>query len=125
PPASTFDDTVQFRSAVYFLMLALSIAAVIGAWLLRQALVASQGSWMASLTAGIVYVVVVGIFLVIMPTINEVPAGFPANTMFDFRLAALGIQAILWGATGVIFGIVVERTMTGLVATPPRTAMAR
>jgi hypothetical protein len=111
PPASTLDDTIQFRTAVYFLMLAVSIAATAGAWLLRQQLLARRGAWNASMIAAAGYVVVLFVFFTIMPTINETPAGFPATVMWDFRLASIGIQAVLWAAMGVLFGPVVERTM--------------
>ena len=83
-------------------------------WLLRQRLVAQYGTWYASLVAAGAYAIVIGAFYLILPNINEVPDGFPAATLYDFRLASLGIQAVLWGSIGVIFGYVVERTMEGV-----------
>lgn len=123
PPASTFDDTIAFRSSVYFLMLALSVAVTVGAWLLRQNLLARYGSWNASVIAAVAYVLVNFVFFLIMPTINETPAGFPAAVMWDFRMASIGIHAVLWGVIGVVFGIVVERTMA-IGAPAPRRAAA-
>ena len=41
--------------------------------------------------------------------VNEVPAGFPAVALWDFRIASLGIQTVLWGSIGVLFGYVGPR----------------
>jgi hypothetical protein len=114
PPSIGEPETIQFRTATYFLLLAISVAATIGAWLLRQRLAAQYGTWYASLMAAAAYAIVIGAFYLILPNINEVPDGFPAVTLYDFRLASLGIQAVLWGSIGVIFGYVVERTMEGV-----------
>jgi len=122
PPASTFDDTIAFRSSVYFLMLALSVAVTVGAWMLRQNLLARYGNWNASVIAAIAYVLVHFVFYLIMPTINETPEGFPASTMWDFRMASIGIHAVMWGVIGVVFGVVVERTMTIASPAPRRVA---
>jgi len=117
PPASSDPETIKFRTATFFLIMAISVATTIGAWLLRQRLVPQYGSWYASLLALAAYVVVIGAFYLILPNINEVPADFPAVTLYDFRLASLGIQFVLWGSIGLIFGAVVERTMVGFGAT--------
>jgi hypothetical protein len=36
-----------------------------------------------------------------MPAINEVPAGFPATLLFNFRIASFATQLTLWGVLGV------------------------
>jgi hypothetical protein len=43
-----------------------------------------------------------------MPAINEVPADFPAVVLWDFRVSAIGMQAVLWAALGVAFGFLAE-----------------
>ena len=43
-----------------------------------------------------------------MPAINEVPADFPAVVLWKFRIAALGVQAVLWTTIGVSFGLMAE-----------------
>lgn len=124
PPASTFDDTIAFRSSVYFLMLALSIALTVGAWIVRKQLVPRYGSWNATVIAAVGYVIVTAIVMLIMPTINETPDGFPVDAFWDFRIASLGIHAVLWGVIGVVFGVVVERTTSLGHAAPRRGAVA-
>jgi|SRR5208283_885353 len=40
---------------------------------------------------------------------NEVPERFPAATLWQFRLASLGGQAIMWASLGVLFGVAADR----------------
>lgn len=106
PPSVGEADTIQMRTALYFLMMAISIALAVGAWMLRGRLAKGMGVWNASVAAAVVYVgVLAGVFLA-MPTINEVPAAFPAVTLWNFRMASLGIQAVLWLSIGVLFGYI-------------------
>ena len=55
-----------------------------------------DGRWNASLLAGATYFVVMIVAAALMPSVNEVPADFPAVTLWAFRMASLGAQAILW-----------------------------
>jgi hypothetical protein len=121
PPSVGEPETIKFRTATYFLMMAISVACTLGAWFLRKRLEPQYGGWYASLMAIAAYVVVLGAFMAIMPSINEVPDTFPAVTLYDFRLSSLGIQIVLWMGIGVIFGYVVEKTMAGFGATPMRS----
>jgi predicted cobalt transporter CbtA len=41
--------------------------------------------------------------------VNETPAEFPAADLYDFRLASLGVQFVLWSVLGLAFGALVER----------------
>jgi hypothetical protein len=104
PPSVGEPDTIKYRTGLYFLMMAISIASTMGAYLLRRRLVPSYGSWNGSLIAIGAYLVVVSFFFVILPGINEVPAAFPAVTLWNFRVASLSIQVVLWGSVGVMFG---------------------
>jgi hypothetical protein len=104
PPSVGQPDTIKYRTGLYFLMMAISIASTMGAYLLRRRLVSRYGSWNGSLIAIGAYLVVISFFFVALPGINEVPAAFPAVTLWNFRLASLSIQIILWGSVGVMFG---------------------
>ena len=106
PPSVGEPDTIKFRTGLYFLMMAISIATTVGALRLRKSLVPKYGSWNGSLLALGVYLVVIAAVFVLLPGINEVPSGFPAATLWDFRLASLGIQTVLWGSIGILFGYV-------------------
>jgi hypothetical protein len=104
PPSVGEPDTIKYRTGLYFLMMAISIASTLGALRLQRSLAPRHGTWNASLLAVATYLVVIAAVFVLLPGINEVPATFPAVTLWDFRLASLGIQTVLWGSIGVMFG---------------------
>lgn len=104
PPSVGEPDTIKYRTGLYFLMMAISIVATLGALRLRRSLVPRHGSWNGSLLALGAYLVVIGAAFVLLPGINEVPPTFPAVTLWSFRLASLGIQTVLWGSIAVMFG---------------------
>ncbi|MGA9884505.1 MAG: CbtA family protein, partial [Candidatus Acidiferrales bacterium] len=104
PPSVGEPATIKYRTGMYFLMMAISIASTMGAYLLRRRLVSKYGSWNGSLIAIGAYLVVISFFFIVLPGINEVPTAFPAVTLYNFRLASLSIQIILWGTVGLMFG---------------------
>jgi hypothetical protein len=104
PPTVGLPETIKLRTGLYFLMIGLSILATLGGLFLRGKLMPKFGAWSASVIAAIVYVAVLFVVFAILPSINEVPADFPAVTMWNFRIASLGMQTILWGATAILFG---------------------
>jgi Probable cobalt transporter subunit (CbtA) len=106
PPSVGEPDTIKYRTGLYFLMMAISIASTLGALRLHRSMVPRFGTWNASLLAVGVYLVVMAAVFSLLPGINEVPATFPAVTLWDFRIASLGIQTVLWGSLGVLFGYV-------------------
>ncbi len=106
PPSVGEPATIKYRTGLYFLMMAISIASTLGALRLRRHLLPKYGAWNGSLLALAAYLIVIAAFFVILPGINEVPATFPAVTLWNFRLASLGIQTVLWGSIGVMFGYV-------------------
>jgi Probable cobalt transporter subunit (CbtA) len=110
PPSVGEPDTIKYRTGLYFLMMAISIAATLGALRLRRSLAPRHGAWNGSLLALGAYLVVIAAVFVLLPGVNEVPATFPAVTLWDFRIASLGIQTVLWGSIGVLFGYVGARS---------------
>lgn len=106
PPSVGEPATIKYRTGLYFLMMAISIASTLGALWLRRYLVRRHGAWNGSLMALAAYLIVIAAFFVILPGINEVPSTFPAVTLWNFRLASIGIQTVLWGSLGVMFGYV-------------------
>jgi len=50
---------------------------------------------------GFLIVVVIGYAL--LPNINEVPATFPPDLLWSFRLTSLGTQAVMWTVLGLAF----------------------
>jgi Probable cobalt transporter subunit (CbtA) len=111
PPSIGSPDTIGLRTAIYFGMLLLSLASMIVAWNVRNRLLDSLGVWNATLIAAAVYLVAVVVFALAMPPLDEVPEGFPAVVLWQFRMASLGAQAIMWTVLGLGFGSWVERDL--------------
>lgn len=111
PPSIGQPSTIGIRTGLYFSMIAISIIAVIAAFSLRRLLVERLGSWNATLTGTAAFVVLIAIACLALPAVNEVPDGFPAQLLWTFRLASLGIQLILWCGMGLLFGTLTERAL--------------
>lgn len=108
PPSVGEPDTIRLRTGLYFLMMAISIAATVGAWMLGSRLARSRGLWNGFLTAFVLYLIVLVLIFQVLPPVNEVPSNFPAVTLWDFRVASVGLQAVLWAGVGLIFGTIAE-----------------
>lgn len=104
PPAVGQHETVGLRTAAYFAMIALSVCAALIAGRLRTVLVRSLRGFDAGLLAVTGYVAVVALGALLLPAIDEVPADFPAGLLWNFRLASLGSQLLLWMTIGILFG---------------------
>lgn len=103
-------------------MILLSFASMIAAWSVRNRLLDQFGAWNATLIAAVVYIVAVVLFALAMPPLNEVPEGFPAVVLWQFRIASLGAQSIMWTVIGLGFGAWVERDVAQAKLGRPRTA---
>jgi hypothetical protein len=106
PPSVGDPDTIGMRTELYFSMIAISLAAMIAAGMLRLRLVARYGAWNAFLIAGAAYLIVVIAVGLALPVINEVPGQFPAVVLWQFRIASMGA---MWATIGLVFGALVER----------------
>lgn len=111
PPSIGNADTIQYRTALYFGLVVISIVALVAAVNLGRSLVARLGAWNASLVGGLAYLVIVAIACATMPAIDEVPDGFPATLLWQFRIASFGMQLLLWTALGLLFGELTERSL--------------
>ena len=109
PPSVGDAATIVLRTQVYFGMIVLSLAGMTGAVWLARRLWVRFGGWNASIIAGAALLVGLGLVASVMPDINEVPEGFPAVVLWQFRIAAWGIQAVLWAGIGLGFGAMAER----------------
>jgi predicted cobalt transporter CbtA len=122
PPSVGDPDTISMRTALYFAMIAISIAAMIGAAMLRRRLFRRYGGWNASLLAAAAYLIAVVAVGLALPTINEVPDQFPAVVLWQFRIASLGAQLVMWTTIGIAFGALTERATTGESRLRPKAA---
>jgi predicted cobalt transporter CbtA len=113
PPSIGQPDTIGHRTALYVIMLALSVAAMVGAAVLRKRLAGRQGGWNAHLIAAGAYLIAVIVVARILPGVNEVPDEFPAVVLWQFRVASFGMQLIMWATIGLVFGALAERAFAG------------
>ena len=111
PPAVGHGETIGYRTALFMLMLVISIAAAALAAYLRNRFSDSLGAWNATLVGGAAFIVVIVGAALLLPAINEVPDTFPAALLWQFRLSAIATQAILWTTLGVAFGTLAERAL--------------
>jgi hypothetical protein len=109
PPSIGEPETIGLRMALYFTMIALSVIAAIAANSTGRQLARRLGGWNAAIVGGAAYLAVVAAAMLILPPVNEVPAEFSAATLWKFRLASLGIEAVMWTALGLVFGALAER----------------
>ncbi|KND56563.1 putative cobalt transporter CbtA [Candidatus Paraburkholderia kirkii] len=109
PPSVGDPETIGYRTGLFFLMIAISIVAMIFSLKARRRAIATMGDWNASILSGLLYVVIIVVAQWLLPVINEVPAEFPAVVLWKFRVAAIGMQVILWTTIGLLFGALAER----------------
>jgi hypothetical protein len=109
PPSIGEPETIGARTALYFTMIALSVIVAVAALSTGRQLMRRFAAWNAAITAGAAYLIVIGAAMTILPPVNEVPDGFAATTLWNFRLASLGVQSVLWTALGLVFGYLAER----------------
>ena len=118
PPSVGDADTIGMRTAFYFSMIALSLAAMIGTGMVRVRLQPRFGAWNACLIAGALYLVAMVVAGVALPVVNEVPEQFPADVLWQFRIASIGAQVLLWTTLGLGFGVAAERVALSRSALP-------
>ena len=112
PPAVGEPETIGYRTALYFIMIAISLAAMIGAASFKRVFIPRFGEWNATLLAAACYIVIVAVAALLLPVINEVPEAFPAVVLWKFRVASLGAQLIMWTTLGLLFGGLTQRALS-------------
>ncbi|KAB8125303.1 hypothetical protein D3W54_09190 [Komagataeibacter medellinensis] len=111
PPAVGQPETIGMRTITYFEMIIFSLCALTLAVLAGRQCARRLGNWGGSLCGAALFVVLVALLQVVLPDINEVPDNFPAIVLWRFREAALGMQLVLWGSLGLLFGVMADRLL--------------
>jgi len=127
PPAVGEGDTIGVRTALYFTMMAISVVAAVTAVVVGRKLTATWDSWYAGLAAVGGYLVVIVVAVLLVPTFDEVPAGFPAGLLYEFRTASFLTQLTLWTVLGVTLAELLHRLQhrsSGLAAAKTTYASA-
>lgn len=111
PPAIGEAGTIGQRTALFVAMIVVSLAAMMIALAAGRRLVAQLGIWDASLAGGGIFIVLVAVAMLLLPAINEVPAQFPADLLWRFRITSIGIEAVLWTTIGLVFGPLADASL--------------
>lgn len=137
PPAIGRPETITIRGTLYLMMVATSLVLLIVAVGVARKLHGRIGTWNATLVAGVVYLVLVGIVMGVLPQVGQLSVnvaqygrhatetplpltddsgaivypGFSADVLSDFRLYSILAQAILWGVTGLVFAPLADRLL--------------
>jgi hypothetical protein len=112
PPAVGSDDTISYRTEIYFAMMAISVGAALAALRLGKDAVRRYGAYTGTLLAVATYATVSAIGMLLMPGLNEIPKGFDPDVLWDFRVATLGTHLVLYATLGLGFGALAERWLS-------------
>lgn len=110
PPSVGNPETIGARTAAFFLLIAVSVVAMVFAVKVERWLHERLGDWNASFVAVVFFIIVIAVASHFLPDFNEVPAGFPVALMWKFRVAALEMQVLLWSILGFFFGWLADRS---------------
>jgi len=114
PPAVGNDDTIGYRTEIYFAMLAISVGAALAALRVGRDTVRRFGAWNGTLLAVATYIVLIAIAELLMPKLDEIPSGFSASVIWHFRVATLGVHVVLYTTLGLGFGALADRFLLGV-----------
>ncbi|PZG13893.1 CbtA family protein [Nonomuraea aridisoli] len=107
PPAVGDPATINQRTLLYVVMILVGLAATAAA--VATARRVTTGPWARGTWAAGVFLVPVVAAWWLLPGFDEVPEGFPATLLWEFRLSSLGTQLVFWAAFGVLFGRLSDR----------------
>jgi len=109
PPSVGMAESIGFRTGLFFLMIAISVTITVFSLKVRRALIARMGTWNGTIGGLVAFVGITAFVLNILPSLNEVPSNFPATLLWQFRVAAIGVQLLMWAVIGLLFGWLIER----------------
>lgn len=123
PPAVGSGDTIGGRTASYFGLLLVSVLTVIAVVVLANRLLGRVDGWTAALIGAGIYVAVVTLTALLLPTVDEL-GDFPADTLWYFRRSSLITLAALWATIGIGLTALVGRLYDRVAADAARRALA-
>ena len=92
-------------------MLVISVAALVFAVGLAKSLASRYDGWNAGLVGAADLRGHRRDCRIRLAAVNEVPEHFSAVVLWNFRVASLGLQAVLWTTVGLLFGFLAERVL--------------
>ncbi len=104
PPAASDPSTIGMRTAMYFVMLAISVTGMVASATLATYLRGRIGGWQSLAVALAGYVCLVALTQWGLPSGGTIPRNFPIETLYGFRIAAMAVQLSVWITIAVVFG---------------------
>ena len=111
PPAIGSPDTLGNRTALFLVMIAISIGAVGLAIGLAQKFFSRFGPQLSLAIALAAFAGIVGTAYVILPDVKEIPEAFSTDALWKFRAASLTMQLLIWLSLGLTFGALSARLL--------------
>ncbi|WP_329079310.1 CbtA family protein [Streptosporangium sp. NBC_01469] len=108
PPAVGDPETINQRTVLYLVAVVIGILAV-AAGVATHRYASRSEPWVRWLSAGAAVLVPVVAAWILLPEISEVPRGFPADLLWDFRVASIGTQVVFWAGVGALFAFAARR----------------
>lgn len=121
PPAVGDPATVDARTISWVALVVIGLVAVWAGVVAARAVPATADRWLPRAAATGAFVLVVAVGYVALPPAGDVPATFPAGLLWDFRVASLGTQVVLWVALGLAYAALLARARP-TPARPPAPA---
>ncbi|OEU88235.1 hypothetical protein DB35_17830 [Streptomyces abyssalis] len=115
PPSVGDPASLDKRTALYFLMVLLSLLLAVAATTLGKRLAPRLGNWYATVAAVAGFASAVGLAYAFLPSLSELPKHFPALLLWEFRVSTLAVHLVLWSALGLTFGHLAERALGSAV----------
>jgi hypothetical protein len=112
PPGVGQAETAGDRTTMYLVVVVASLAAAAVALTAGLRLTARIGAAPAVVVSGAGYLVAMAAVVAALPSFSEVPAGFPADVLADFRISSLVGHALLWSVLGAVFAVFLPRLLT-------------
>ncbi|NVI87709.1 CbtA family protein [Actinomadura sp. BRA 177] len=107
PPAVGDPETINSRTLLYLAMIGVGLLAT--AIAVTTARSVPGGPWARWPAAVLAFAVPVAVASLLLPGVDEVPDGFPATLLWQFRMTSLGTQLVFWAAFGTLFGWFCDR----------------
>ena len=111
PPAVGSPETLGNRTALFLIMIAISLMAVMLAIGLARRLLARFGRGISATIGGVAFMAAVALAYLLLPDVREVPAQFSADALWRFRVASLGMQLLMWAVLGLVFSWLADRLL--------------
>ncbi|ABM10668.1 putative integral membrane protein (plasmid) [Paenarthrobacter aurescens TC1] len=110
PPAVGSSESIDHRTAIWFVAVLLGLGAVIVWYVLRRWIqTQNPTSPLASIYPVAASIILIATGWMLMPATGTDYSGFPADLLWNFRMSAAATQLTLWVCLGLSFQFLIKR----------------